>query len=289
MRSTNSSNGTREVAPSQRDESRQHRTGGNKNGGAEPTAPPADGTLVDKTESATVHEHTGHTGEVAHQPRDVPNDLAAPASLIPEVTAEDIMAAHTEQAPSEENGFSLEEVVATEQVVPTNMAQAAGAGFRKPSDKEFIRVTRDPEAIKPFEILEVDDKTKYIVTPTAMSAIDKLHEVEGKVMIKTKRVIIYLAVNMDGVGFLWPITVTESDNTWLESAHNCAAIAQNQWIRVVSNGPAKRYDYHPAKKHAEVKPKWPKETFIEMLNLAFKNKVIKSLDHPAIKELLDEA
>jgi hypothetical protein len=207
---------------------------------------------------------------------------------IEEITAEEIMAKHAEEAPSEENGFSLDEVVATEQVVPANLAHAGGANFRKPVDKEFIRVTENPAEIRPFDILEVDDKTKYIVTPAAVAAINKLHEAEGKVMIKTKRVLVHLAVNMDGVGLLWPITVTDSDNTWIESANRCAAIAKDQWIRVVSNVPAKRYDYFPANKHAGAVPKWPKETFVEMLNLAFKNKVVKSLDHPAIKQLLDE-
>jgi hypothetical protein len=207
---------------------------------------------------------------------------------VEKITAEEIMAKHAEEAPSEDNGFSLDEVVATEHVVPANLAHAAGANYRKPNDKEFIRVTENTEEIRPFDILEVDDKTRYIVTPAAMAAINKLHEERGQVMIKTKRVMVHLVVNMDGVGFLWPISVSDADNTWLESAHNCAAIAKDQWIRVVSNLSAKRYDYHPASKHAGTVPKWPKETFLEMLNLAFKNKIIRSLDHSAIKQLLDE-
>jgi hypothetical protein len=222
------------------------------------------------------------------QTPDSDTESATDENQIEEITAEEIMAKHAEQSPSEENGFSLDEVVATDQVVPTNLARPAGVSLRKPNDKEFIRVSQNPGEIMPFDILEIDDNTKYIVTPAAMAAINKLHDEMGQVMIKTKRVMMHLTVNMDGIGFLWPITVTDAENTWIESANNCASIAKNQWIRIVSNNNAKRYDFHPANKNAGVVPKWPKETFIEMLNLAFKSKVIRSLDHPAIKQLLDE-
>jgi hypothetical protein len=238
------------------------------------------------TNTGTETSATKTTPAANENPNDVVENSADENNL-EEITAEEIMAKHAEEAPSDDNGFSLDEVVATEQVVPANLARAAGGNFRKPNDKEFIRVTRNPKEIMPFDILEVDDKTNYIITPKAMAEIHKLHEEKGQVMIKTKRKLVYLTTNLDGVGFLWPITVLDADNTWLESAHNCASVAKDQWIRVVSNNPAKRYDYHQAKKNAGVVPKWPRETFSEMLNLAFKNKVIKSLDHPAIKQLLD--
>jgi hypothetical protein len=212
---------------------------------------------------------------------------AADENLIEEITAEEIMAKHAEQAPTMQDGFTLDEVVATDQVVPINLARTAGVSHRKPNDKEFIRVSKNPGEIMPFDILEIDNNSKYIVTPTAMAAINKLHEEMGRVLLKTKRQMLHLTVNMDGVGFLWPITVMD-DNNWVDSAHNCATIAKDQWIRIVSNQSAQRYDYHLANKKANVVPKWPKETFTEMLNLAFKDKLIRSLDHPAIKHLLDE-
>lgn len=272
-------------------EARHNQLGEEKIDGTELTVPSAEGHPGDETEPAPASENIRFERPVDEPDSDGaqadPKDATAPNEA-EEITVEEIMANHAAQAPSEENGFSLDEVVATEQVVPSNLAHAAGANFRKPGDKEFVRVTKSPDEILPLDILEVDDKSKYIVTPTAMAAINMMHEAKGRMMIKTKRVIVHLAVNMDGVGFLWPITVMESDNTWVESAQNCANIAKDQWIRIVSNSPAKRYDYHPANKHAGTAPKWPNETFIEMLNLAFKNKVIKSLDHPVIKELLDE-
>lgn len=272
-------------------EETRHQLGGEKNDGAELTAPSAEGRPVGETEPTPATQNTDPEGPVdTGGPESEPDTLkdAAAEINIEEITAEEIMAKHAEEAPSEENGFSLEDVVATEQVVPANLARAAGANFRKPNGREFIRVTENADEIMPFDLLEVDDKNEYIVAPAAMAEINKLHEQEGQVMIKTKRQMVHLAVNLDGVGFLWPITVTDSDNSWIESANNCAALAQAQWIRVVSNVPAKRYDYHPAKRHAGTVPKWPKETFLEMLNLAFKGKVIRSLDHPAIRQLLDE-
>ena len=272
-------------------------------GGAALTAPPTSYNDTEQGNVATRYDDTVAAADVTPEAQietsavevvtQAGDRAAAPAHSsastdngdnVVAITAEEIMAKHMEQAPSDDGGFSLDEVVATEQVVPVNMARAAGVNFRKPTDKEFIRVTQNQNEIIPFDILEVDDKTQYIVTPAAMSAINKLHEEAGKKMIKTRRVMMHLTVNLDGVGFLWPITVSDSENTWLDSAINCAAIAKGQWIRVVSNGVAKRY----ANKHAGVVPQWPKETFIEMLNLAFKNKVIRSLDHPAIKQLLDE-
>jgi hypothetical protein len=284
------------TSPSEDPNDGPHKSGGEdsyqlseqKIDGPELTGPSAEGSPVDKNEAISAERNTESAENVTHKKREAPDDLDALSGSISVITADDLMAEHTAQEPYEDNGFSLDEVVATEQVVPAKLARAAGVNFRKPNDKEFIRVTQNPKEIMPFDILEVDEKTNYLVTPKALAAINKLHEELGKVMIKTKRKLVYLTVNLDGVGFLWPITLFDGDNDWLESAHNCASIAKNQWIRVVSNNAAKRYDYHPANRHAGEMPKWPKETFIDMLNLAFKNKVIKSLDHPAIKELLDD-
>jgi hypothetical protein len=76
------------------------------------------------------------------------------------------------------------------------------------------------------------------------------------------------------------------DNPWWSSARDAAKEAQKFWVRIWSNMNLGAYEFATSpKKKAE--PKFPPETFQELVKIAFKDgRLIDSLDHPVVKQLL---
>ena len=56
------------------------------------------------------------------------------------------------------------------------------------------------------------------------------------------------------------------------------------WIRIKSNMSLKAYEIFEAAS-AIPDPQWPELPFGEIVRIAFKDKVIRSLDHPVVKRL----
>ena len=125
-----------------------------------------------------------------------------------------------------------------------------------------------------------EDGDCYIVTQ------DVFDEVAREVRPK----ILYYAVTRDGVPFLWPVNLPTNDgrlDSWSESAHKAAEIAQQSWIRLVANRSFGAYDVLEATALAD-EPSWPSLSFEAVLQLAFKNCVIDSAEHPVIRRLRGE-
>jgi hypothetical protein len=61
-------------------------------------------------------------------------------------------------------------------------------------------------------------------------------------------------------------------------------LAEAQWVRVAANMPGGMYDVFQAAGELS-DPVWPELTFKEILKLCFKDRMITSVDHPAIQAL----
>jgi hypothetical protein len=153
--------------------------------------------------------------------------------------------------------------------------------IRKPKPQEFVRV--HPEYRKSFRVLEHerDQRKLYLATPA-------VHRVAAD---HTKPFTFRLAVNAQGLLFLWPLRMAGSDETlwpaW-ESAAEQARRAEAEWIQVYWHKGLGLYQVRrPFGNFGD--PAWPKESFQEILNIGFKGRVIKDVDHPVIKELLGKA
>lgn len=87
--------------------------------------------------------------------------------------------------------------------------------------------------------------------------------------------------------FLWRIKLPGPDgrsNTWTDSALQIAKAAETTWCRMVSDTTNGIYTHYvPAATLPE--PKWPELTFDQILQIAFRDRLIDSLDHPVIREL----
>jgi hypothetical protein len=102
---------------------------------------------------------------------------------------------------------------------------------------------------------------------------------------------LYAAMNRQGVLFVWPVRLPGPDgkiDDWNRSALEAAAMAETQWVRVASNMSLGAYDIFTAPADWP-EPDWPELPFNEILRVAFKGRVIDSLDHPTLKRLRGEA
>jgi hypothetical protein len=106
-----------------------------------------------------------------------------------------------------------------------------------------------------------------------------------------KKYILLACVTKGGTAFLWPIIMPPENgrewNTWPRSAWHIAEQAKERWCRVESDQEASCYVVTPDKRplDQQAKPNWPDLTFEQWLELAFKDHMITSLDHPVLKHL----
>lgn len=154
---------------------------------------------------------------------------------------------------------------------------------RKPKKHEFVRVRQGIEwRFETSCFVDKDTGETYLVTP-------ELRQVMYEDITPTALV---LAVCRNSpVPFLWPLTLPSSDgrpNRWHESGIDAARLAESQWIRSVADMSAGCYVPHVAA--AELpEPEWPVD--LEMSNylrLAFRGRLIDSIDHPCLQRLRGE-
>ena len=152
---------------------------------------------------------------------------------------------------------------------------------RKPDRQSFVRVHPDDSYRLRTAVLELrEEREIYLVAPSIRSALP------GELIHKT----LFTALSRHDVVFIWPIRLPGEDgrlDAWNESAQDAAHLAQDHWVRVVSNMHLGAYETFVATGDLP-EPRWPDKTFQELLNIAFKNRYIDSLDHPAIRRLRGE-
>jgi hypothetical protein len=150
---------------------------------------------------------------------------------------------------------------------------------RKPNKQDYVRVHPDPAyRLSPIAIIELkDDREVYLVMP------DIALELPGEFTAAT----LYLSVNRQGVLSIWPVKLPGADgriNEWQRSAAEAAEKAVKRWVRVSANMSLGAYEIFEAA--AELSdPEWPKSPIQELLEVAFRGRVVNTLDHPLIRRL----
>jgi hypothetical protein len=152
---------------------------------------------------------------------------------------------------------------------------------RKPNRQDFVRVHPNPTYRLTTAIIELrDDRECYLVLPHV--AVQLPGEVTP--------VVIYTAINRQGVTFLWPARIPASDgrvNEWHRSGIEAAERAMTCWLRVKADMDLGAYVMFEA--HASIPdPVWPTVTFRELLKIGFRESLIDDLDHPVLKRLRGE-
>ena len=90
---------------------------------------------------------------------------------------------------------------------------------------------------------------------------------------------------------MWPVRLPSPDGrqlAWHHSAQVAAEMAMKRWIRVKANMSLGAYDIFEASCTIP-EPEWPGDvTFLKLLEIAFKGRLVDSLDHPVLKRLRGE-
>ena len=148
----------------------------------------------------------------------------------------------------------------------------------KPSPQDFVRVHPGPEFRENFPVIELkDDREEYIVTARLVP------ELVGEFVNKT----LFTAINRQGVIFLWPVRLPDPEGKqmeWWRSMREAAELGMQQWVRVKANMSLGAYEMSVAESVMS-EPTWPEKTYQDLIKLAFRDRLITSLDHPVIKRL----
>ena len=150
----------------------------------------------------------------------------------------------------------------------------------KPDKKVFFRA-HPTDKVETYVIEDKENRETYYVLPEMRDEIvaQGLHR-----PVLLVRVITRQAVNM-----LWPIgiSVDGRSNSWHETAHEARRMAETNWIRIVPNMALGGYEVFKALAPID-EPDWSKMTFQEILEVAFRNRIISNFDHPVLKTWLGE-
>ena len=149
---------------------------------------------------------------------------------------------------------------------------------RKPLAQDFVRVRPEPQYRAMLAFIELkDDRETYIVDLGAVP------ELAGECLFAN----LFTAITRTGVLFMWPVKIPAADgriSEWNVSAATAAEHAMKGWIRVRSNMSLGAYEIFEAQGSIP-EPIWPELSFEEIIRIAFKDKIIRSLDHPVVKRL----
>ncbi len=150
--------------------------------------------------------------------------------------------------------------------------------IRKPNRQEFVRVHPNDNFAFQAGILEIKDENEIFI-------VDKnlLHELPGEIVPK----ILVTTINRQGTLSLWPIKLPDNDgriDQWNHSAMDAASRAKKQWIRMAANRNLGAYEIFVATGDLP-EPEWPDMDMQAILNIAFRDRIIKNMDHSAVKRL----
>ena len=152
---------------------------------------------------------------------------------------------------------------------------------RRAAKDEFFQVRPDAGWRMPTMILEQKEEgVTYLLAP---SACDLLPELQ-------RAVTLVAAIDRRGNPFLVPVPLPGEDgrsNPWHISLAAVVALSEKKWVRCIANMKAGGYEAYVATGQL-ADPEWPDMTFEELMEIAFRGRVIESAEHPLIRQLLGE-
>ena len=150
---------------------------------------------------------------------------------------------------------------------------------RKPSKIQWFRI--HPEYKLDVLLLKYGDRGDdfYLVEPSLAHQLVDLAQAFKHVV----------GVDRQGIVFVWPLSLPDADRplAWHLSALEAAIHAEVQWTLIQANMGLGAYKFTAASGITD-EPKWPKMLMNEILEIAFKNKIIDRLDHFVLKQLRGE-
>jgi hypothetical protein len=206
-----------------------------------------------------------------------------------------IEAAAAAATPSKASRESVSEMMALAESAATSGVLKNGR-FEEPiaqfslgnPKKDFFQVYPEPEnGYKRMQMIEggkVGNTPKewFVVLPNVLTEIGEMVEGSG---IKTHTLI--PVIDRVGNVRVWPVPdpTSEMGEKWHRSRLKVIAEATTKWVRTLANNSESRYDLLAAIDQS-LEPKWPEETYPEILQKALGGCFIQTTDHPVIQAIV---
>ncbi|MEG0044653.1 MAG: hypothetical protein RR729_01680 [Comamonas sp.] len=153
----------------------------------------------------------------------------------------------------------------------------------KPPKAHFFRVSPDPAHQAVFVLLDgnkLDADGMYAISP----------EIAAEIPDHVRAYQLRLAVTTFDVPYLVPIPLPGADgrrNVWHVSLGQAVTLAESDWIRISANTTRGAYDVFRAHNQTQ-EPKWPDLSFDQLLELAFRDRLILNREHQLLARLRGE-
>ena len=149
----------------------------------------------------------------------------------------------------------------------------------RPKKSNFFRTHKSDDMTFPAMVLENKEAHEsYVVVPEVAQEISEL----------VRPVMLHAAIDRQNNAFLIPVPLPGEDGTrnqWHESLAQAVEHAKLKWIRITANMHNGGYDVYEAEGELP-EPEWPSHTIEVTVEVAFRGKIITSLDHPVVQSLL---
>jgi hypothetical protein len=155
----------------------------------------------------------------------------------------------------------------------------------KPETNTWVRVRPGEEYTAIIDLLVAtnashssDRNPLYVATDDVRPELERF--------IKPHRVVVGITYH-DKVEFLWARAVGGGDNTWNASVMRAMDKAETHWISLESDRALGEYKINVSPRSAQWGgPKWHHRTLEDVLGLAFRDRILDSMDHDVVKRLL---
>jgi hypothetical protein len=155
---------------------------------------------------------------------------------------------------------------------------------RKPANSWWVRVHPSEDYRLQTAVIELkEDRETYLVAQALWADLATEATFSPRAL--------FTAVNRQGVLFLWPIRLPRADGRTDERSRTSLEAAERAttgWVRVAANMGLGAYDVFEASGQLE-EPDWPALPFRDLLRIAFRDRLIASLDRPVLRRLRGEA
>jgi hypothetical protein len=147
---------------------------------------------------------------------------------------------------------------------------------RKPNKTQFVRVRTEGKLDAMLLKYPADSEDLYLIEPDVIQEVGNLANPYRLVQ----------AIDRQDNVFIWPLAIPGDANprNWYLSALEAAGNAELEWVRMQANKALQAYDIFAAVKNLG-EPEWPELSMNELLEIAFKNKIIDRPDHLVLRQL----
>ena len=150
---------------------------------------------------------------------------------------------------------------------------------RKPGKQDFVRVHPGADYRLTVGLIELkESRETYMVLPAVAQELS-----ESEYYLAT----LFLTTSRQKVVTVWPVkaqTEGGKSNDWHSSAAEAVERAMNTWVRMAANMSLGAYEISEAIADYG-NPVWPDLSFMQILKIAFKNRLIDTPEHPVIQVL----